>query len=451
MKTTLMKRNKIFIISGAILFGLFIALLFWFQTMEGQPDELQNTYKIEIFNCPEIGKDKATIDTELKAALLSTPLNKDGVTSCYAPIVKIDNVEFGVPIYGMNYFRLGISSDMYLYEDRKMDEATFFEAPGDNENYIELRKKASKGWFENVDEVALDWINNKNEFIIYSSQTEKHTHNKKVWQSMIGLRGHIDSLMSLGTIEKKIEVYYFCGDFMDGMLDDDLDGIVNSKDSCRYEKGSAERNGCPEPKDTDGDGVFDKDDQCDSIPGDIKCKGCPCPPPEPCTKDSDGDGICDKDDKCKNTYGQRRYDGCPPPPPKDDDNDGIPNSKDKCRDKAGPIENDGCPYKFNVKHNPIDGKFILEGIANINEFDVSVMMQGQNGGGSRTDKFIEWSYPSKDQSILLTDIIEDPIGMTIIISIKLKDDNRTLFSKTFKNLSMICKSSGQCGFVDTSL
>lgn len=444
-----MKKNKIFIISGALLFGLFIALLFWLQTMEGQPNELQTSYQIEIFNCSEIGKDKATIDSELKAALLSTPLKKDGITSCYAPIVKIDNVEFGVPIYGMNYFRLGISSDMYLYEDRKMDEATFFEAPKDNEKYLELRKKASKGWFKKGDDVALDLKNNINEFIIYSSQKEKHTHNKKVWQSMTALRGHIDSLISIGANEKTIKVYYFCGDFMDGILDDDLDGIVNSKDSCRYEKGSAERNGCPEPKDTDGDGVFDKEDQCKDTPGDIDCSGCPCPPEPPCD-DQDNDGICDTNDKCPNVYGQIRFSGCPPPPPRDNDSDGIPNSEDKCKDEAGPKENDGCPYKFDIKHGKSDGKFILEGVSNINDFDVTINIKQQDISNKRTDDFIGWTYPTKEQSIQLIKVLEDPIDLYITILIKSKINGTTLFSKSFKDLSMVCFSPDECGFLNTS-
>ena len=434
-----------------MLFGIFIAVLFWLQTMEGQPNKLQNSYKIEIFNCPEIGKEKATVDAELKAALLSTPLNKDGVTSCYVPIVKIDNVEFGIPIYGMNYVRLGISSDMYLYADRKGDEKTFFVAPDENEEFQKLHKMASKGWFVNGDEVALDLTNNKSEFIIHPGQREKHTANKKVWQSMIGLRGHIDSLISVGAIKKTIEVYYFCGDFMDEMLDDDLDGIVNSKDSCRYEKGSIERNGCPEPKDTDGDLVFDKDDQCPEEAGEKKCKGCPCPPEPPCDDiDSDGDGVCDREDNCPNEYGQKRFNGCPPPPPRDDDNDGIPNSQDKCVDKAGPIENNGCPYKFNVKHNPSDGKFILEGVSNPNDFEITINIKQQGTSNRRTDEFIGWTYPTKEQSIQLIKVLEDPIDLYTTILIKSKINGATLFSKSFKDLSMVCYSSEECGFLNTS-
>ena len=49
-----MNKNKIFIITGALFFGLFIALLFWLQTMEGQPKDLQNSYQIEIFNAIQL-------------------------------------------------------------------------------------------------------------------------------------------------------------------------------------------------------------------------------------------------------------------------------------------------------------------------------------------------------------------------------------------------------------
>ena len=441
-----MKKNKIFIISGALLFGLFIALLFWLQTMEGQPNELQTSYQIEIFNCSEIGKDKATIDAELKAALLSTPLKKDGITSCYAPIVKIDNVEFGVPIYGMNYFRLGISSDMYLYEDRKMDEATFFEAPKDNEKYLELRKKASKGWFKKGDDVALDLKNNINEFIIYSSQKEKHTHNKKVWQSMTALRGHIDSLISIGANEKTIKVYYFCGDFMDGILDDDLDGIVNSKDSCRYEKGSAERNGCPPCSDMDEDGICDSKDECPDVKGEKNCSGCPCPPPPPCD-DRDNDGVCDSIDACPDDFGKTRN-GCP----KDSDGDGIWDKYDECPNKKGPKENKGCPeINIKVSHNNEDGKFSLNNISQESLGRVYAIMKQKGVSEDKTMDFDGIIFPNEIQVKQLanpnSEILTDIKDMTVIIVVE--DSNGTeLMRQSFDKLSLLCLKNGECGFMD---
>ena len=43
-----MNRNKIFIITGALFFAFFIALLSWLQTMKRQPNDLKNKYEIEI-------------------------------------------------------------------------------------------------------------------------------------------------------------------------------------------------------------------------------------------------------------------------------------------------------------------------------------------------------------------------------------------------------------------
>ena len=334
-----MNKNKIFIITGALFFGLFIALLFWLQTMEGQPNDLQNSYQIEIFNCSSIAQNKTDLKNELNAALHSTGSDKDGLQICHIPILKIKDVSFGIPIYGMNYFRLGMNTDMYLYEDRKADETTFFEAADKNEKYLELQKIASKGWFKNEPKVILDWSNNRNEFIIYPSQKEKHSKNKKVWKSFLGLRGHIDSLIKIDKSEKNIKVYYYCGSIIDPMLDDDGDGIINSKDSCPQEKGSIERNGCPPCSDGDKDGICDTVDKCPNVRGVKACDGCPCPPPivEP---DDDKDGIQNSKDACPNDFGFLRYKGCPIP---DKDKDGIPDDKDKCPDLFGITKNKGCP------------------------------------------------------------------------------------------------------------
>jgi outer membrane protein OmpA-like peptidoglycan-associated protein len=55
-------------------------------------------------------------------------------------------------------------------------------------------------------------------------------------------------------------------------LDDDHDGIINSKDECPLEPGPLATHGCP---DRDGDGVPDKYDNCPDEPGPASNQGCP--------------------------------------------------------------------------------------------------------------------------------------------------------------------------------
>ena len=437
-----MNKNKIFIITGALFFGLFIALLFWLQTMEGQPKDLQNSYQIEIFNCSSIAQNKTDLKNELNAALHSTGSDKDGVQICHIPILKIKDVSFGIPIYGMNYFRLGMNTDMYLYEDRKADETTFFEVADKNEKYLELQKIASKGWFKNEPKVILDWSNNRNEFIIYPSQKEKHSKNKKVWKSFLGLRGHIDSLIKIDKSEKNIKVYYFCGSIIDPMLDDDGDGIINSKDSCPQEKGSIERNGCPPCSDGDKDGICDAVDKCPNVSGVKACDGCVCPPP--IDNDYDKDGIQNSEDACPKEFGFRKYKGCPIP---DTDGDGVNDEIDKCTTIPGPASNKGCPLEIKITHNNKIGKFMFpSSISNFNDYKV-IMEIKQSNGKIVNQAFSGYICPTNDEAKKIIKSLSDPVDLVITVVIKDKNGkeiNRSLFY----NLSMICFADTTCGFVD---
>ncbi len=437
-----MNKNKIFIITGALFFGLFIALLFWLQTMEGQPNDLQNSYQIEIFNCSSIAQNKTDLKNELNAALHSTGSDKDGVQICHIPILKIKDVSFGIPIYGMNYFRLGMNTDMYLYEDRKADETTFFEVADKNEKYLELQKIASKGWFKNEPKVILDWSNNRNEFIIYPSQKEKHSKNKKVWKSFLGLRGHIDSLIKIDKSEKNIKVYYFCGSIIDPMLDDDGDGIINSKDSCPQEKGSIERNGCPPCSDGDKDGICDAVDKCPNVSGVKACDGCVCPPP--IDNDYDKDGIQNSEDACPKEFGFRKYKGCPIP---DTDGDGVNDEIDKCTTIPGPASNKGCPLEIKITHNNKIGKFMFpSSISNFNDYKV-IMEIKQSNGKIVNQAFSGYICPTNDEAKKIIKSLSDPVDLVITVVIKDKNGkeiNRSLFY----NLSMICFADTTCGFVD---
>lgn len=142
-------------------------------------------------------------------------------------------------------------------------------------------------------------------------------------------------------------------------LDTDNDGIYDYLDNCPNVVGSKLFNGCP---DTDGDGIPDNKDQCADTPDNVKVNraGCPkdidndgtpdyldnCPDIKGIAKfhgcpDTDGDGISDELDKCPTDAGLQKFGGCP-----DSDLDNVPDNIDKCPQQAGTIENKGCP---NVK------------------------------------------------------------------------------------------------------
>ena len=439
-----MNKNKIFIITGALLFGLFIALFVWLQNIEVQPNDLQNSYQIEIFNCSPIAKNKTDVKNELNAALRSTKSNKDGVKICHVPILNINDVSFGIPIYGMNYFRLGMGTDMYLYEDREADETEFFKAADKNEKYLELQKIASKGWFKNESKVMLDWSNNRNEFIIYPSQKEKHSKNKKVWKSFLGLRGHIDSLILIDKSEKNIKVYYFCGSIIDPMQDDDGDGIVNSKDSCPQEKGSIERNGCPPCSDGDKDGICDTEDKCPNVKGVKACDGCVCPP----CADGDRDGICDDDDKCPDVRGDRKYNGCP-----DKDKDGIPDYKDGCPEEFGIWKYKGCTAKDeedeippSVSINLNEPHFLINGDELKDGYNLKIIFKLRNG---KTKDFSTNynKFPSNhnEGNAIFNSLGENTSGLKISFELW-KDDKKIEDISSFSKISLICKINGECGF-----
>jgi len=112
--------------------------------------------------------------------------------------------------------------------------------------------------------------------------------------------------------------------------DKDKDGIIDSKDACPTEAGTAATNGCP---DRDADGVADKIDQCPDEPGLVGNHGCP-------VRDKDNDGVTDDLDKCPDVAGLKKYNGCPIP---DSDKDGINDEEDKCPTLAGVARYNGCP------------------------------------------------------------------------------------------------------------
>jgi hypothetical protein len=98
-------------------------------------------------------------------------------------------------------------------------------------------------------------------------------------------------------------------------IDSDDDGLLDAYDSCPTEAGLTANNGCPEI-DSDGDTVIDAFDECPLQAGSVIAFGC---------YDSDGDGVYDEIDMCRLAVGSLYTSGCP-----DADNDGYADSIDLC-------------------------------------------------------------------------------------------------------------------------
>lgn len=123
-------------------------------------------------------------------------------------------------------------------------------------------------------------------------------------------------------------------------LDDDRDGMKNSRDRCPLEPEDKDQfeddDGCLDP-DNDRDRIVDGDDQCPLEPGPRSNNGCPIR-----VKDNDNDGTPDLTDKCPTTPGPKSREGCPI---KDQDQDGVEDEVDQCPTEPGPRERKGCPLK----------------------------------------------------------------------------------------------------------
>lgn len=124
-------------------------------------------------------------------------------------------------------------------------------------------------------------------------------------------------------------------------LDQDKDGISDSRDRCQDTPAGVkvDSRGCA--KDSDKDGVPDYLDRCQNTKKEarnhVDIHGCPL--------DTDGDGILDYADKCPDNAPEAKgfvdADGCPV----DTDKDGVFDYRDKCTDTPQGIEvnEEGCP------------------------------------------------------------------------------------------------------------
>jgi hypothetical protein len=467
-----MNRNKIFIISGALIAVLLVAVLFILQFIQGTiADTNENAYTIEIENCTPVAQ-KEQLDIEIAAIFSSTELKSNA--AFLTPIVKINKLNgISTPAFGMNYVKNNINPLMYLYDSRTEDESLFFKSyVQSNSEFVAFKTEAEKG-SKNEITVSFDPSNLTTQFFIASEQKEKIDNTKKVFNSLQSLRAHLDELIKSEKIKKGsiVKVYYLCGG-IESLMDDDGDGVTNNKDKCPKDKGETNNDGCP---DKDEDGVHDGIDQCIDKPGDKECFGCKCPPPPPCPGDADDDkdGVCNRADKCPKDFGN--FNGCPdndrdgflnavdkcinvagdcngcPCPEPDKDKDGISDRADKCPDKYG-TNSDGCPLDVGLIYDDENGTFTLTGINSTKEIISEIEIEDRTGK-KLNRKFDAESivYPTKSEGSSLTIILKNPIQLKITFTIKDVEGN-VLLKKTYEKLSLVCRASGDkaCGFIDTS-
>jgi hypothetical protein len=464
-------RKIIFWIIGAVLVLLFFGLLFWVQTSEGDASIMANKYQIEIFNCPPTAKDNNELVVELNAILKSTSLSGENQNQFLTPVLKVDKLEFGIPIYGMNYLRYSMDSSMYLYEDRAGDEEVFFNST--NDRYEEVKTRLLKPSGKKYDDVEFDYNNNVDEFIIYLGQKEESDKNKKIWKSLASLKKHIDGNIKSGRIVKnsKIKIYYLCGEpgktKKNSSIDSDGDGVTDDIDGCPKEKGLKELKGCP---DDDGDKVPNNVDQCLTEKGDPKCSGCPCKIVRCPSGDKDLDGVCDDKDNCPNDFGQIQFGGCPPDsdgdgiwdrfdkcpfekglkkfqgcPDKDGDN--VPDYQDKCPNVKGGVNCNGCICSEEEPTKPIitiglsGSKFQINGVSIGGEYTATLTAKGKK---SKEYTFTSNKCPSNsvESHSLANQIESDDLTVTIVVFKNGKEIKRD----TFFNMSYVCFKGTDCGF-----
>lgn len=453
-----MNRNKIYIVIGGLIAIILIGLLIYLMNSESDLSPKQ-TYKVEIYHCGPIAKDATLLTNEMSAFLLSSPI--PSTTGFIAPVVdlheKLKDGEvhsISIPMSGLTGLREMFVSDYYDYNARKEEEGDFIGEHGNfftSEKFLSFSASALNGGDQAVDRVPYNKENCITEFFIYANQPNINSADNKVWNSLASLKKYINGLITQGKItsDSVIKVYYTFG----------LPG--------------------PPPSDSDKDGVVDNDDQCPNEKGQAECSGCPCPPPPACPGDSDSDrdGICDSEDKCPNEFGTKKYGGCKIP---DSDGDGYNDEIDKCSnessrccggcpdkdgdrvidkdddcdDVAGDVSNRGCP-KISIQFQVGEGQFLVS-VPNTVDFTAELVIIESSGKKivHALDKFNNMSFGGpeidtrfKDNYEKLYKSIQDPLGLDIMVVVKNNKGQIVKESPKYKDMTMICFSSGQCGFI----
>lgn len=453
-------RNTRFKVIGAVIvLALLIGLLL---LVNSSPNiNPQKSYKIEIYHCPQMSSDEVLLQSEIYELIKSTELPSS--SGFIAPIVQLheklnggDLKEISVRMTGLSRLREFLNEDYYDFLVRKSEEEELFEKLFASDNYNEFKSKAMLQGDIAVNGVPYDQGNCVTEFFINANQSFTNSSDNKIWNSLPSLKLYINSLIAANKIKSGsvIKVYYQCGG-PNAPVD------INSPDG-----------------DLDGDGVVNKLDECRAERGEVQCSGCPCPPPPPCPDgDSDRDGICDSEDKCPNEFGKKKYGGCKIPDSDKDwmndeidkcpneyslccggcpdkDGDGVIDRDDDCDEIAGDASNRGCP-KISIQFQVGEGQFLVS-VPNTLDFTAEFVIIESSGKKivHALDKFNNMSFGGpeidtrfKDNYEKLYKSIQDPLGLDIMVVVKNNKGQIVKESPIYRDMTMICFSSGQCGFV----
>ena len=458
-----MNRNKVFIATGGSIALILIGLLIYLMNSESELSPKQ-TYTVEIYHCGSLAKDSVGLKNEMSVFLLSSPIPLS--TGFIAPLVNLheklkegDVKNIYIPMSGLSNLRGWIINDYYDFEIRKVEESELIggnESFFSSERYHSFSSSALKDGDTAVNQVPYDSKNCHTEFFINGNQPNTNSADNKVWNSLASLKKYINGLIAEGKISSGavIKIYYKCG-------------IV----------GPPPCDTCPEG-DLDADGVLNQDDQCLKEKGELQCSGCPCPPPPLCPEgDSDKDGICDSEDKCLNEFGTKKYGGCKIPDSDGDglnneidkcpngssrccggcpdkDGDGVIDKDDDCDDAAGDASNRGCP-KISIQFQESEGQFLVS-VPNTMDYTAEFVITESNGKKivHPLDKFNDLAYGGPEISTRfvhnygkLNKAIQDPLGLTLKVVVKNKSGQIVQETSLYKDMTLICFSSGQCGFI----
>jgi hypothetical protein len=459
-----MKKKNLFVLISFAVFLLIALLIWWLLGRNSKLNEEHIALNFEIHNCTAPEKNKELLKSDFLQPLLEHFVVKEssGLENLFLTRVTCNDISFSIPAIGINSFRYNynaptLKESTMTSTSRLSDEEAFFSS-WDAEDYSNLENillKANPNQKENNDLAYLTEIINSesDELIPDSIIIDKNCQSEQppfLFSSTSNARKFINKKLEKNgnaLVEQgksgDIHLFIWCGDgYITNPDDLDNDGVLNESDLCPDAFGEVSNKGCPIIKDRDGDGVPDDIDQCVDKPGSKDCGGCICPTPPP-LPDKDKDGIPDVNDKCPDEYGLKKYKGCPIP---DTDKDGINDEIDKCPTEKGPQSNNGCPLRIRVTHNNSDGTFTVNGVSNINDYNV-VMYIKESNGRVIEHKFTGYVSPYPHEAKKLTKLIGDPVETTVKVVVSDKN-NKELESFTFKGLSMICFSDGDCGFVD---
>jgi hypothetical protein len=207
-----MKRNQILIISGILIIGLLIGVVFWMQFTEGNIESDKSKITFTIHNSEPIAQDKSELRDLILSPLLKTIMVNDSMVIPSIILLKKYNGtnSFSIPLYGMNYIRYAyIGADMYSFEDRKSDEESFFKSWS---NSSDLEASLLKGNGDEKEFPTLDEVNGIDTFII-SSSIQK---GNKVWPDVTSLRNHLDSMLISGALRGKQNIHLYFISILNG-------------------------------------------------------------------------------------------------------------------------------------------------------------------------------------------------------------------------------------------